>query len=72
VARGGIAQEANAPGKARGHADVGTVVWMVERLSGGPAMPVNDSWNELPWPALEQDLFRLQKRIYQASKDRYG
>lgn len=31
-------------------------------------MPVNDSWNELPWPELEQDLFRLQKRTYQASK----
>jgi RNA-directed DNA polymerase len=30
-------------------------------------MPVNDSWNDLPWPCLEQDLFRLQKRIYQAS-----
>lgn len=31
-------------------------------------MPINDSWNELPWHLLEQDLFRLQKRIYQASK----
>src|SRR5262245_12863593 len=40
---------------------------MVERLSGARAMPVNDSWNELPWYALEQDLFRLQKRIYRAS-----
>src|SRR5207244_7861396 len=27
----------------------------------------NDSWENLPWIILEQDLFRLQKRIYQAS-----
>ena len=31
---GEIAQEANAPGKARGYADVGTVVWMIEPLDG--------------------------------------
>ncbi len=32
-------------------------------------MPVNVGWNNLPWFILEQDLFRLQKRIYRASKD---
>src|SRR5215212_858229 len=70
--RGGIAQEANALGKAQGYADVGTVVWMVERLSGIHAMAVIDSWDSLPWFLLEQDLFRLQKRIYQASLTRCG
>jgi hypothetical protein len=30
-------------------------------------MAPNDSWDSLPWFDLEQDLFRLQKRIYQAS-----
>ena len=65
---GGIAQEANAPGKARGYADVGTVVWMVEPTDGVQAMPVNDGWDSLPWFTLEQDLFRLQKRIYRASQ----
>jgi RNA-directed DNA polymerase len=30
-------------------------------------MSENDSWNNLPWRGLEQDLFRLQERIYQAS-----
>jgi hypothetical protein len=64
---GGIAQEANALGKAQGYADVGTVVRTVERLSGVRAMTPNDSWESLPWFLLEQDLFRLQKRIYQAS-----
>src|SRR3954451_6284605 len=64
---GGIAQEANASGKARGYADVGTVVWKVGRLSGVQAMAPNDSWDSLPWLDLEQDLFRLKKRISQAS-----
>jgi RNA-directed DNA polymerase len=31
-------------------------------------MPVNVGWDSLPWFTLEQDLFRLQKRIYRASK----
>ena len=31
-------------------------------------MPVNDGWDSLPWFILEQDLFRLQKRIYRASQ----
>ena len=31
-------------------------------------MPVNDGWDCLPWFTLEQDLFRLQKRIYRASQ----
>jgi hypothetical protein len=31
-------------------------------------MPVNDGWDSLPWFTPEQDLFRLQKRIYRASK----
>jgi RNA-directed DNA polymerase len=30
-------------------------------------MAPNDSWDNLPWFLLEQELFRLQKRIYQAS-----
>jgi RNA-directed DNA polymerase len=30
-------------------------------------MAPNDSWESLPWFLLEQELFRLQKRIYQAS-----
>src|SRR5262249_3982251 len=65
--RGGMAQEANVPGKARGYADVGTVVWMVGPTDGVHAMPVNDGWDSLPWFTLEQDLFRLRKRIYRAS-----
>jgi RNA-directed DNA polymerase len=31
-------------------------------------MSVNDGWDSLPWFTLEQDLFRLQKRIYRASR----
>jgi RNA-directed DNA polymerase len=65
---GGIAQEANAPGKARGYADVGTVVRKVEPPDGVQAMPANDGWDNLPWFTLEQDLFRLQTRIYRASQ----
>jgi hypothetical protein len=64
---GGIAQEANAPGKAWGYADVGTVVWKVEPTDGVHAMPVNDGWSTLPWFTLERELFRLQTRIYRAS-----
>ena len=45
---------------------MGTVVWMVEPTDGVHAMPVNDGWDSLPWFTLEQDLFRLQKRIYRA------
>jgi hypothetical protein len=67
--KGMIVQEANALGKAQGYADVDTVVWTVERLSRVHAMTPNDSWENLPWFTLEQDLFRLQKRIYQASVD---
>ena len=31
-------------------------------------MPGNDGWDSLPWFTLEQDLFRLPKRIYRASQ----
>ena len=62
-----ILQEANAPGKAWGYADVGTVVWMVGPTDGVHAMPVNDGWNTLPWFTLERELFRLQTRTYRAS-----
>jgi hypothetical protein len=65
---GGIAQEAKAPGKARGYADVGRVVWKVEPTDGIQAMPENVGWDNLPWFTLEQDLFRIQKRIYRASQ----
>jgi hypothetical protein len=41
---------------------------MVEPSDGVQAMPVNDGWDNLPWFTLEQDLFRLQKRIYRASQ----
>src|SRR5215470_6319629 len=41
---------------------------MVEPTDGVHAMPVNDGWDSLPWFTLEQDLFRLQKRIYRASQ----
>src|SRR5262245_15035965 len=41
---------------------------MVEPPAGVQAMPVNDGWDRLPWFTLEQDLFRLQKRIYRASQ----
>ena len=64
---GGIAQEANAPGKARGYADVGTVVWKVGPTDGVQAMPVNDGWDGVPWFTLERELSRLQTRIYRAS-----
>src|SRR5262249_29953691 len=64
---GRIAQEANAPGKARGYADVGTVVWRVEPTDGVQALPGNDGWDRLPWFLLEQELTRLQTRIYRAS-----
>jgi hypothetical protein len=26
-------------------------------------------WQDLPWKAIERTVFKLQKRIYQASKD---
>ena len=64
---GGIAQEANAPGKARGYADVGTVVWTVGPTDGVHAMPANDGRNTLPWFTPERELFRLRTRIYRAS-----
>ena len=64
---GGIAQEANAPGKARGYADVGTVTWRVEPTDGVQAMPVPDGWDRLPWFILEQELSRLQTRLCRAS-----
>ena len=51
---------------------MGMVVWMVEPTDGVRAMPVNDGWNSLPWFTLEQDLFRLQKRIYRASIPQSG
>ena len=41
---------------------------MVEPTDGVQAMSVNDGWDSLPWFTLEQDLFRLQKRIYRASQ----
>ncbi|MCI0421160.1 MAG: reverse transcriptase N-terminal domain-containing protein, partial [Acidobacteria bacterium] len=25
-------------------------------------------WNTLPWPKIQRDVFKLQKRIYQASR----
>ena len=40
---------------------------MAEPTDGVHAMPVNVGWDSLPWFILEQDLFRLQKRIYRAS-----
>jgi hypothetical protein len=69
---GGIAQEANAPGKARGYADVGTVVRMVGPADGVQAMPVHDGWDSLPWFTLERELSRLQTRIYRAPSARRG
>src|SRR5262249_48067850 len=64
---GGIAQEANAPGKARGYADVGTVVWRVEPTDGVQALPGNDGWDRLPWFILGQELSRPQTRTSRAS-----
>jgi hypothetical protein len=63
----GLPKKANASGKARGYADVGTVTWMVEPTDGVQAMPVSDGWDSLPWFSLEQGLSRGQTRIYRAS-----
>ena len=30
--------------------------------------PANEAWNSVPWQRLEQQVFRHQKRIYQASQ----
>src|SRR5215470_8830940 len=30
--------------------------------------PTSEAWNKLPWRKLEQHVFRIQKRIYQASQ----
>src|SRR6266704_3029191 len=30
--------------------------------------PTNETWNKLPWRKLEQYVYRIQKRIYQASQ----
>src|SRR5579885_1158425 len=30
--------------------------------------PTSEAWNELPWRKLEQHVYRIQKRIYQASQ----
>src|SRR5262245_49777766 len=69
--RGGMTQEANAPGKAWGYADVGPISWKVEWPKGVHAVSTDNrpiySWDSLPWLDHERDVFRLQKRIYQAS-----
>src|SRR4051794_39209181 len=68
-----MAQEANAPGKARGYADVGPVTRKVEWLKGAHAVSTGVrpiySWEDLPWHSLERAVFRLQTRIYQASRN---
>ena len=62
-----MGQEAKAPGKAWGYADVAPACLEGRGVEGVQAMPVNDSWENLLWLDLEADLFRLQKRIYRAS-----
>ena len=31
-----------------------------------PLDPTSESWNRLPWRKLEQHVYRIQKRIFQA------
>jgi len=62
-----MAPEANAPGKARGYADGGTVVGRGEPADGVQAMPVPDGWGSLPWFTREHERSRPQTRIDRAS-----
>lgn len=73
---GRIARKANALEKVRGHADAGTMAWPVEAQARSREA-VNTAprstwqpmygWNTLPWKRFERQVFKLQKRIYQAS-----
>src|SRR5262249_46011281 len=71
--RGRMTQEAKAPGKARGYADMGPVTWQVEWPKGAHAVSTGVrpiySWDSLPWHQIERGVFRLQTRIYQASRN---
>lgn len=71
--RGRIAQEAKAPGKAWGYADVGTFRQMVgapakNMLTTDAAMQP-ESWADAPWKDYQVAVTRLQQRIHRASRD---
>src|SRR6185503_5731483 len=61
---GRIAQEANASGKTRGYADVGTVTRKVGSRSRSTQTMNTDlnpmyRWETLPWRQIERDVFKL-------------
>jgi RNA-directed DNA polymerase len=71
LSSGRMAQEANASGKARGYADVSTIVWKVEVQVGAQAMDTvtqqpMDGWNTIAWKKVERTVLKLQKRLYRA------
>jgi RNA-directed DNA polymerase len=33
-----------------------------------PVDAASESWRKLPWPKLEQDVYRIQKRIFRANQ----
>jgi RNA-directed DNA polymerase len=69
---GRMASVANAPGKARGYADRGTVTWIVEvqvaMNISKTSFKTTVEWNTIPWKKLERKVFKLQLRIYKASQ----
>jgi hypothetical protein len=38
-----------------------------QAMTTGTTTPM-DGWNTIPWKKIEKNVFKLQKRIYQASK----
>jgi RNA-directed DNA polymerase len=67
-----MASEAKAHGKAVGYADGGPVEWRQIPSRSSHVMttstPMMDEWNNVSWPSAERAVFKLQKRIYQASR----
>jgi len=68
--RSRILQEAKAPGKAWGYADVKTTCAKDKAVSSSQVVNTSDlesnEWAQTPWRQLERYVFHLQKRIYRA------
>ena len=68
--RSRILQEANAPGKAWGYADVKTTCAKDTAVSSSKVVNTSEQdsneWAQIPWRKLETYVFQLQKRMYRA------
>src|SRR5262245_14703797 len=74
VLRRGMGPEANAPGKAEGYADGAPEERKVDASSPSETSVSNQpqagmyDWQDLCWPEIERQVFKLQRRIYRASQ----